>query len=66
MKKIIMAAAALCCMMMSLSSCVNSDNPVETQPQEPESAVKMDDASWGAVKAAFVDNWATEYAAAHE
>ena len=29
-------------------------------------AVKMDDASWGAVKAAFVDNWATEYAAAHE
>lgn len=44
MKKIMMAAAALCCMMMSISSCVNSDNPVETQPQEPESAVKMADA----------------------
>lgn len=44
MKKIMMAAAALCCMMMSFSSCVNSDNPVETQPQEPEDAVKMADA----------------------
>lgn len=44
MKKIMMAAAALCCMMMSLSSCTNSDNPVETLPQEPESAVKMADA----------------------
>ena len=44
MKKIMMAAAALCCMMMSISSCVNSDNPVETQPKEPESAVKMADA----------------------
>ena len=44
MKKIMMAAAALCCMMMSLSSCTNSDNPVETQPQEPEAAVKMADA----------------------
>ena len=29
-------------------------------------AVKMDDASWEAVRAAFVDNWATEYAKAHE
>ncbi len=29
-------------------------------------AAKMDDASWEAVKAAFVDNWAAEYAAAHE
>lgn len=43
MKKIMMAAAALCCMMMSLSSCVNSDNPVETQPKEPESTKLMAD-----------------------
>lgn len=44
MKKIMMAAAALCCMMMSFSSCNNIDNPVETQPQEPEANVKMADA----------------------
>lgn len=29
-------------------------------------AIKMDDDSWAAVKNAFVDGWATEYAAAHE
>ncbi len=44
MKNIMMAAAALCCMIMSLSSCTNSDNPVETQPQEPEATVNMADA----------------------
>jgi len=45
MKKMMMAAAALCCMIMlsmSVSSCANSDNPIERAPRKP--TVKMADA----------------------